>query len=1262
MPDLASDNPIAIYRARLSATPLPFVLARRFVAADRWTEATTEGGRYWGMFREREPDLPAVLQHRRILILGEPGAGKSTAADAIVHHLLTNADPTEAPLRAALRSYRGNLRSLLLGVAPAEVLDARPAKRTYVLDGIDEVASDARDALRRELGELIAADDARIVLTSRQAFYAQHRSSFPDGFTSFHLLDFDDRDIRAYARHRAVDPDAFLEAAYEIECDDLIHNPFLLTVMLDYYLAHGSLGRTRSENVEFAVNQLIRSRVLFHEVRQRRALRMLAVACETAARNELTEDEALLVLQESMDLGSETAKQLLDELSHSILLRTAGGISFQMRSFGEYLAAEELHDKTIDRLKELAFVRETPIDTWANAISYLAELNPKVRGYVSLRHPELLISASPAAFTLDERTALARQLLRNFNAAEIYLVSQELISIRRLSRLLTPVALAELRAVLESPRGHEVGNALVLLAIHHDAAVVPLALRLATEHRNASPLRHAAIVALINADDHGVLETLRAFYDPTDVYHLSILDAIGSLCTPTDFTNVLPLLERSNAGLSAAFYHFRELTTIEALIAAIDYLTANPACLHGYQLDSYLEPIIDFIPAYWDDSIAERLGHLLAAFEHAQIHRSKLAERIITHLAHCDQNAVAIRVLVADMNGAPIEFIDDLIARPLITETAAQWIHEHAPAYASRLASWLPPGPPRDLLAPQTPDMTRAQQEATAQYRAAQQQEEQAAKTARDQHQVTIRTARDINAILAACVNLRKEHWPDIAPDQRRWLADQVSISLIDADLGHSVRWLGDNQWTHPRNLEPLLDLTSYYELRLTNDVPVILALKSWPYESISNYYRREGLTTEAAICVTDLLQERENDNITSHVFTFLRTTGYNTTAVQGQLINLALDTARSSNIRRGAMERLDAQEPALTALRTITADPEESIRAQAIRDLITRHDEAVTAERLSALTDDDLRAGDVPFPRDSPLDWIANVTAPFAIGELIRLRRRALELTLWRTASLIMAAVAKTDKNRAAAIISRQLSDTPPAWRQHLAEEAEKLRRAARVEAAQQSPFDLVIKKLKGATSMLRIKVWCEGPTDRPIFEKLFTELGETEIAESIDYVAGWPMLVSENKPERWYDGCRQAIIIMDGDRGRKLHLSSRPLSSEAKAVEKRFKTHPLTLHVLHRYGIENYFPRHAVQKVLGRDLSAYFPIPPNKKIEKHFRDPWWRRLLNRLRGQKTTSFFAKNLNEQIAQELTMTDIQETDLADVLAAVKKVAEQARQY
>jgi len=47
----------------------------------------------------------------------------------------------------------------------------------------------------------------------------------------------------------------------------------------------------------------------------------------------------------------------------------------------------------------------------ADTISYLAELNPKVRAYFAHRYPQWLITASLASFTIDERTALTGQLL-----------------------------------------------------------------------------------------------------------------------------------------------------------------------------------------------------------------------------------------------------------------------------------------------------------------------------------------------------------------------------------------------------------------------------------------------------------------------------------------------------------------------------------------------------------------------------------------------------------------------------------------------------------------------------------------------------------------------------------------------------------------------------------------------------------------------------------------------------------------------------------
>src|ERR1035437_8723554 len=334
-----ADDTIQEYRRNLASAP-SFLRARRFVAAESWTKATTQDGiRYLGLFWGNEPDLPAILTHPRALNFRKPGAGKSTTGRAIVQHLLDK-EPTAIPVIASLKSYHGNLRNLLIQTAPAAVLDAPMITRTYILDGIDEIPLDHRAALPRELNNLFTADaTARLILTSRQAFAAQHPDAFPAGLTTYHLLDFDDEDIKACTTHHDINNDEFRQAVRDAECEEEIRNPFVLTVMLERYKTNGSLSRLRSDNVGYVVHRLIQSRPLFNATRQERALRMIAVTCETAARNELTQDEALRVLLEAIEFEPETAQQLLDELSQSILIRTAGGISFQMRSYGEYLAA-----------------------------------------------------------------------------------------------------------------------------------------------------------------------------------------------------------------------------------------------------------------------------------------------------------------------------------------------------------------------------------------------------------------------------------------------------------------------------------------------------------------------------------------------------------------------------------------------------------------------------------------------------------------------------------------------------------------------------------------------------------------------------------------------------------------------------------------------------------------------------------------------------------------------------------------------------------
>src|SRR5690348_6527277 len=110
-----------------------------------------------------------------------------------------------------------------------------------------------------------------------------------------------------------------------------------------------------------------------------------------------------------------------------------------MRSYGEYLAAEELERASVDRVRQLAFFDcNTPNESWMNAIGYLVELNPAVRELFVRRFPLWTTQSSPAVFSESERTAVASGILNEFRSQRQYLRIDPRTRIGLLARFITP--------------------------------------------------------------------------------------------------------------------------------------------------------------------------------------------------------------------------------------------------------------------------------------------------------------------------------------------------------------------------------------------------------------------------------------------------------------------------------------------------------------------------------------------------------------------------------------------------------------------------------------------------------------------------------------------------------------------------------------------------------------------------------------------------------------------------------------------------------
>jgi hypothetical protein len=514
------------------------------------------------MLREREPTLKEILTHPSIAIVADAGAGKSVVGRAAIEHLLACSD--RVPVFAEVKQYRVDLPTLFRIATPAVVLepgamvDGVALKRTYVLDGIDEIPRELVERLGTELRDFIAHEPgANFVVTARQAFYVANRNLLPPIPAVFHILPFATEDIEQYCTNAAVDPGRFMQAIHAVSAGEEVRNPFILSVMVQRFREAGSLRELRSENLSYMIDRLIQSRPQVNAHRQRRAPRMLGVAMETYSRNELTEEESLRVIREAMRLTEQQARDLLNELYASILKRTGNGLSFLLASYGEYLAAEALEDAPLARLKELAFLdSSTPNDSWGNAVSYLLELNSSVRQAFVRQYPIWTLAASPAAFSEHEKDVIVTQILKELTANNQLVSDHPRIQVRRLTTFITSLTESVLEKDLASRNDVITGNALILLGVRGNLGIVSLAMDILSDPSKSPGSRMAAVLALVNSGTSAIVPKLLEIAHADDPLNINIVDLIGALTDETQLGLTLPVILRTNAGLSAAYYHF----------------------------------------------------------------------------------------------------------------------------------------------------------------------------------------------------------------------------------------------------------------------------------------------------------------------------------------------------------------------------------------------------------------------------------------------------------------------------------------------------------------------------------------------------------------------------------------------------------------------------------------------------------------------------------------------------------------------------------
>src|SRR2546430_2364977 len=88
--------------ARLRREERDAYIDRRFESTTDFGRMSVEELRYRGMVREQEPDLDAILKHSRVVLLGEPGSGKTVVTLEGAKRLAAARSLGAVPIRASL--------------------------------------------------------------------------------------------------------------------------------------------------------------------------------------------------------------------------------------------------------------------------------------------------------------------------------------------------------------------------------------------------------------------------------------------------------------------------------------------------------------------------------------------------------------------------------------------------------------------------------------------------------------------------------------------------------------------------------------------------------------------------------------------------------------------------------------------------------------------------------------------------------------------------------------------------------------------------------------------------------------------------------------------------------------------------------------------------------------------------------------------------------------------------------------------------------
>jgi predicted NACHT family NTPase len=395
-------------------------------------------------------DLSKVVEReKRVVLLCDAGTGKTTE----LRRIASQYSRDDARLHAVfipLNKYVNQSVPDLLCEHWGQVAEE---DMLVILDGFDEIESKNRhDAVRRIESFAEEHPGTRILISCRTNFYATEKEKSPGtltGFSSYTLLDLDERSIAGYVAARLVTrKKSFDEQVEANQLYDLLKIPFYLTQLVDFYEAGGTLPKTKAELFERLVQRRIDFDVEHYrtaaDLRDKRrtiiqTLERLALGMESLGRNYISDDEFAELIPGNME------RELIRLCTLLVRGEREGVVTWQFEhnNFQEHLAAKVLSRQDLELIK--SFVSFEPshkkiIPSWVNTLSFLvsivdhqSSLFASLVDWLMEVEPELAVKFEPDKFDAATRTTLFERIFNLYKERRV-VVDRDKFQYRELAR------------------------------------------------------------------------------------------------------------------------------------------------------------------------------------------------------------------------------------------------------------------------------------------------------------------------------------------------------------------------------------------------------------------------------------------------------------------------------------------------------------------------------------------------------------------------------------------------------------------------------------------------------------------------------------------------------------------------------------------------------------------------------------------------------------------------------------------------------------